>query len=211
MDRFGWSPEKTSGETSSNGHTTSSERASQTMSEAKKGAQRILGCYRVSDAHDPEIYISAVVAVLAMYPVEVIRNVTIPETGIPSKIKWLPTIAEIKEACEGHYRAKRYAKEWDAGARKQAEERLEIPDYRPKPMHAVRQYIYGEYMEMTGWKGRPIGRFEIKSEFAKEGESRDFAEPRPLSASELQVTDALLKVLSEEDTEGQEQRLAVPE
>ena len=68
--------------------------------EAKKGAARLLGCYRTGDANDPQTYIAAVVTVLQQYPIQIIRAVTEPATGIASKLKWLPSIAEIKEACE---------------------------------------------------------------------------------------------------------------
>lgn len=167
------------------------------MSEAKRGAQRILGCYRITDAHDPAVYMTAVVAVLAMYPVDVIRAACEPATGIPSKIKWLPAIAEVKAECEAIYSAGRYAKEWESGAQKLAEDRMAIPDYRPKSL-GVPQYTYGEYMEMTGWKGRPVGRFEIKADFAKEGESKTFVEPSTFIAEELKATDALLDALKRE-------------
>lgn len=70
------------------------------LSEAKKGAARLLGCYRTGDANDPEVYIAGVVAVLSRYTVEIIREVTEPATGLPSKSNWLPTIAEIRKECD---------------------------------------------------------------------------------------------------------------
>src|SRR5882672_12913102 len=60
----------------------------------------LVGCFRKADAGDPEIYTAAVVAVLSRYPVEVAAAVTEPATGLPSRLKWLPSIAEITEACE---------------------------------------------------------------------------------------------------------------
>jgi hypothetical protein len=62
-----------------------------------------MGCFRKSDAADPEVYAAAVVAVLARWPVDVVTSVTEPATGLPSKCKWLPSIAEITEACEESY------------------------------------------------------------------------------------------------------------
>jgi hypothetical protein len=59
----------------------------------------LFGCFRVGDANDPEVYIAAIVAVLANYPVEIMRAVCDPSKGLPSKLKWLPTIAEIVEEC----------------------------------------------------------------------------------------------------------------
>jgi len=73
---------------------------SEKLSEAKRGARRLLGCYRTGDANDPETYIAAVVSVLARYPDSVIRDVTEPATGLPAKLKWLPSISEIREECD---------------------------------------------------------------------------------------------------------------
>lgn len=64
------------------------------------GAKRLLGCYRTGDANDPQTYIAAVVSVLSRYPEAVIRDVTEPATGLPAKLKWLPSIFEIREECE---------------------------------------------------------------------------------------------------------------
>jgi hypothetical protein len=60
----------------------------------------LLGCYRKGEAADPEIYVPAVIAVLNDYPDAVIRAVCDPRKGMPSRLKWLPTIAEVKAACE---------------------------------------------------------------------------------------------------------------
>lgn len=110
------------------------------MNEAKKGAARLLGCYRTGDANDPETYIAAVVAVLEQYPINTIRAVTAPATGIASKLKWLPSIAEIKEACEaeGPSWSMRYADEWERGARAMIAQRetLAIADQRPRKTYA---------------------------------------------------------------------------
>lgn len=76
------------------------EITSEKLNEAKRGAKRLLGCYRAGDANDPETYIAATVSVLSRYPSEVIRDVTEPATGLPSRLKWLPSISEIREECE---------------------------------------------------------------------------------------------------------------
>jgi hypothetical protein len=70
---------------------------------ATERAGKMIGCYRKSDAADPHTYAAAVVAVLVRWPPEVIMKVTEPATGIPSKINWLPSIAEITQACEDAY------------------------------------------------------------------------------------------------------------
>lgn len=97
---------------------------------AKQGAGQLLGCFRTGDAHDPKIYIAAVVAVLERFPVATIKAVTDPSTGLPSKLKWLPTLAEITEACEVHGApAKREAERQSAAERFAAENAL-FADHR---------------------------------------------------------------------------------
>ena len=67
---------------------------------AAQRAAILFGCYRRGDANDPEIYTAAITAILAEYPPEVIQHVTDPRTGIARKIKFLPSIPELDEACK---------------------------------------------------------------------------------------------------------------
>ncbi len=65
----------------------------------------MFGCYRRSDAADAETYVAAVTMVLAHYPAEVVKAVTDPYSGLPSRKNekgWsgLPDVADVKEACE---------------------------------------------------------------------------------------------------------------
>lgn len=46
------------------------------------------------------MYLAAAAAVLAEYPPEVVEYVCDPRTGLARHLKWLPTIAEISEACQ---------------------------------------------------------------------------------------------------------------
>jgi hypothetical protein len=65
-------------------------------------ARILIGCYRKSEANDPEIWLTAVVSVLTRYTTDVAIAVTEPATGLPAKSKWLPSVAEIVEACDAH-------------------------------------------------------------------------------------------------------------
>lgn len=67
---------------------------------AARLAARMLGCYPAREMNDPETFATVAAAVLARYPEEVARQVTDPVRGLPSTNKWLPSIAEIREACE---------------------------------------------------------------------------------------------------------------
>jgi len=60
----------------------------------------IFACYRKDEAHNPDMYAAAVTAVLSDFPRDVIDYVIDPRTGILGTLKFLPTVAEIKEACE---------------------------------------------------------------------------------------------------------------
>jgi hypothetical protein len=84
---------------------------------AAERATILTGCYKRDEAADPEIFIRAATAILEQYPEGTVRKVTHPASGLPAKLKWLPSIAELKEACEedvGHIRrnAER-AKHWE--------------------------------------------------------------------------------------------------
>lgn len=87
-------------------------------------AKLLLGCYRTGDANDPAVYSGAVIAVLSDYPLDVIRAVVDPRTGIPSKSKWLPTVAEIKEACEAIEGPRRAAARRERAEQAQLDERM---------------------------------------------------------------------------------------
>ena len=70
---------------------------------AEVAAQRaglLFGCYRRNDANDPMTFTAAVTAVLAQFSREIVEHVTDPVSGIASQIQWLPSIAEIRKACD---------------------------------------------------------------------------------------------------------------
>jgi hypothetical protein len=60
----------------------------------------LFGCYPAGSANDPEMFITAAAAMLASYPELVVERVCDPLRGLPAKNKFLPAIAEIREACE---------------------------------------------------------------------------------------------------------------
>lgn len=64
----------------------------------------MFGCYRTGDANDPDTYTAAITAVLAEYPIDVICAVTDPRSGLPRKSKWLPSVAELADACDAEKR-----------------------------------------------------------------------------------------------------------
>jgi hypothetical protein len=67
---------------------------------AAERARLMFGCYPHARANDPDTYIAAVAAVLGEYPERVIARATDPCTGVARKLKVLPSIAELSDACE---------------------------------------------------------------------------------------------------------------
>lgn len=64
----------------------------------------LFGCYRRVDANDPDIYVAAIAAVLAIYDADMIREVTDPRTGIITSEKYMsfmPSVGELKNYCDG--------------------------------------------------------------------------------------------------------------
>jgi hypothetical protein len=60
----------------------------------------LFGYYPRNEANDPEIFIAGATAMLSSYPEVVVERVCDPIRGLPSKNKFLPSIAEIRETCE---------------------------------------------------------------------------------------------------------------
>ena len=118
-----------------------------------KYAKLLLGSFRTGDATDPEVYAGAVIAVLADYPDDVIELVVDPRSGLPSRMNWLPTIAEIKSACEDIHGPRRRMAEWDTEAAKLIEGRktLAITDGRtPEQIKAYRAAQVDEALKHLG-------------------------------------------------------------
>lgn len=67
---------------------------------AMNRAQLLLSCYRSEEAADAKTMIAAMALVLSQYEDRVIMRVTDPLKGIASTSRFLPSIAEVTEACE---------------------------------------------------------------------------------------------------------------
>lgn len=142
-------------------HSTNSGNPSpQTNVALKKAALTLLGCYRTGEAHDPKVYITAVIAVLSAYPQDIIDEAVDPRCGIPGKIKWLPTIAEVKDFCEELAAPRRRAAEWDKRSAEQLAERKLLEDRRPKQ-------TYEEFKAEMEARGLPVDKI-IRKHIADE-------------------------------------------
>lgn len=59
-----------------------------------------MGCYRKGEAENPTVYAGAVALVFGEYPDDIIRRVIDPRTGLTGRLKWLPAVSEVRDACE---------------------------------------------------------------------------------------------------------------
>jgi hypothetical protein len=64
----------------------------------------LFGSYRVDQFSDTKMFQESASRVLAQYPNDIIKYVTDPLTGLQRKHKFVPSIAEIIEACDERFR-----------------------------------------------------------------------------------------------------------
>lgn len=121
----------------------------------------LFSAYRKADFADPVGFVAQLGVVLEKYPEWVVRHVTSPETGIQRKSTFPPSIAEVISACEDLYGAERYAEEWDARAKRQAEERERLPEWvRPRQAPTI-SYAEAELMRKGNGSIRILGPFDL--------------------------------------------------
>lgn len=68
--------------------------------EATLAAQDLIGFYPAREVVDAKRYVAGMTALMAAYPLDFVRRVTNPVTGLPSRLKYLPTLADVREALE---------------------------------------------------------------------------------------------------------------
>jgi hypothetical protein len=143
--------------------------SSSALSEAKKlaayHAKLILGCYRVGDANDPEIYVAAVAALLSRYPSDIGTRLSDPKDGIAGRIKWLPSVSEIREECDRLQAADVAAAKRRADVAEQfrlRQERTPAPS-APDPYNVFVPTFAPQYRAMVERGGRPGVSLEDKT------------------------------------------------
>ena len=108
-------------------------------------ARVLLGCFRKIDAADVDVYTRAVVATLASYPAFAAQAACDPLRGLPSRLKWSPSIAELRQACERELEPLRQ----DAARRARAAQCRRSP---PRP-EAERQRVADGFRALTARLG----------------------------------------------------------
>lgn len=89
-------------ETSKIGATPSTNSANlQNRQRVAQLARRLFYFYPAQDVGNPEIFIAGVIELFERYPIEVLERAASAADGIPSKFKFIPRIAEIKDFLDG--------------------------------------------------------------------------------------------------------------
>lgn len=136
---------------SSKGSVTSIVRENRTEpSVAVARAKVLAGCYRKDDAADPETYAMALAAVLSGYSLDIVRQVTDPRSGLPSRSQWLPTVKEVRDACEEiDYRRRAVAQMQKREAEQLAARKAAELNRERRPTYDELKARYGENWGMT--------------------------------------------------------------
>lgn len=136
-------------------------------SEASRAAEILFGCYRTGGAAEPEIFVAGVAAVLSDYPAEVVQAVVDPRNGLPSRTQWLPTIAEVKTACEAAMAPIRRAAQRERIAAESA--RLLAAPEKPRPtIEELRERFGADWgIERPEKAGRAKTLAELEAEAAE--------------------------------------------
>jgi hypothetical protein len=120
-------------------------------------ARLLLGCYRTGDANDADTYVSAIAATLAHFPEHVITQVTHPVLGLPSRCKWLPSVSEVREACDAIMEPIIEKRRHQERVENQFEERRTFYEERARPRPTLEQLKekYGENFGLDPAFGEP--------------------------------------------------------
>lgn len=114
--------------------------------------EMILAGYRKADYHNPEAFMTQVAMNLMTFPKDIIEYVSAPTTGIQTRSKWPPNLAEIIDACTAEQNHREKVARYSSMG-------LALPRL-PKPKFSTEQ----SFEAMTKKHGRPFGPFETGRE-----------------------------------------------
>jgi hypothetical protein len=134
-----------------NGLTLQAERMSdliKTEAEAVQAAKTLVGMYPAREVHSQEIYGQAMKTVFMAAEWDFVRRVVDPINGLPSKLRYLPTVAEVNQALAAeqlrrhtiHLTAQWMLKEHDR-RKAEAEERQRWAHLTPEDMERRRAQV----------------------------------------------------------------------
>jgi hypothetical protein len=180
-------------QTSSNALTRSSPTSTKCdpRTAARKAAQ-LFGCYNRNEANDPEIFITAMTAMLACYPELVVERVCDPLRGLPAKSRFLPAIAEIRAACETEMIWHDAVERRERERRHTAEVLAPAPPATDESRRRVREEADGLMAELKGRNPRAIDFKPPRSPAEAEAAKRHFEARLPELAAEYAARPVIL-------------------
>ena len=121
----------------------------------------LFGFYPRNEANDPEMFIAGATATLAAYPETVVERVCDPVRGLPSKSRFLPAIAEIREACERELVWHDAVERRDRDRRHTPAPLAPPPLITPEDRRRVREYADRVLAELKA-RGEPPGAIDFR-------------------------------------------------
>src|SRR5262245_22541962 len=67
---------------------------------AVRHTTQLLSFYPEKSVTNADVFVAACVAILAHFPEDIAQAVVDPVSGLPSKLKWFPSLAEIRTECD---------------------------------------------------------------------------------------------------------------
>lgn len=64
---------------------------------ANDAVTRLMGFYPAREVRDPKTFAAGMTALMATFPLDLVKRCIDPVEGLPSKLKWLPTLADVRE------------------------------------------------------------------------------------------------------------------
>lgn len=125
-------------------------------------ASRLMGFYPAREVNDPNTFAAGMAANFSAFPRDIVKRVCDPVKGLPSRLKFLPTIADVREALEAERvkrdriignatwvvrEAKRRAEEAAHDARIEAERASMTPEQRKARADAIRARLTTNVIE----------------------------------------------------------------
>lgn len=119
-----------------------------------------MGCYRRDDTADPDTYAAAVSAILAGYSPDVVQRVTDPRTGLASRLQWLPSVKEVRDACEELARRAASAARIERQREETLAERRRFEEAKQRPTMTELRQRYGARWGLSQADDRSISEEE---------------------------------------------------
>lgn len=126
--------------------------------QASKLTRRLLSCYPQRDEglQDAEGYVSAIAATLARFPIAAASRACSIDKGLPAKLKYRPTPADVTEHCEAEVRRIRElrgAAQWMLDERTRREEARRQEADGPTPEERERNVARVDEL-LKGFRGK---------------------------------------------------------